>query len=71
MSDEMREKMDTQNIIQSQYLAALAMFKQVIVKCPAAIWKAPGEKKYYGTYKKIDLGWAGIQPTQSKNGRIY
>ena len=40
----MREKMDTQKIIQSQYLAALAMFEQVIVKCPAALWNAPGDK---------------------------
>ena len=39
----MREKMDTQKIIQSQYLAALAMFEQVIVKCPAALWNAPGD----------------------------
>jgi hypothetical protein len=40
----MREKMDTQKIIQSQYLAALAMLEQVIVKCPAALWNAPGDK---------------------------
>jgi hypothetical protein len=36
--------MDTSKIIQSQYLAALEMFKQVIVKCPAAMWNAPGDK---------------------------
>jgi hypothetical protein len=35
--------MDTKLIIQSQYLAALAMLKQVIVKCPAASWDAPGD----------------------------
>jgi hypothetical protein len=35
--------MDTLEIIQSQYLAALEMLKQVIVKCPAAIWNAPGD----------------------------
>jgi len=29
--------MDIQKIIQSQYLAALAMFEQVIVRCPAAL----------------------------------
>ena len=34
----------TQTIIQSQYLAALEMLKQVIVKCPAALWNAPGDK---------------------------
>jgi hypothetical protein len=36
--------MDTNKIIQSQYLAALEMLKQVIVKCPAACWNAPGDK---------------------------
>jgi hypothetical protein len=36
--------MDTKSVIQSQYLAALEMLKQVIVKCPAASWDAPGDK---------------------------
>jgi|APIni6443716594_1056825.scaffolds.fasta_scaffold139881_1 hypothetical protein len=36
--------MDTKSVIQSQYLAALEMLKQVIVKCPAALWNAPGDK---------------------------
>lgn len=36
--------MDTKQIIQSQYLAALEMLKQVIVKCPVALWNAPGDK---------------------------
>jgi hypothetical protein len=36
--------MDTHKIIQSQYLAALEMLKLVIVKCPAALWNAPGDK---------------------------
>jgi hypothetical protein len=36
--------MDTNKIIQSQYFAALEMLKQVIVKCPAAMWNAPGDK---------------------------
>jgi len=46
MSNEMRETMDTQKIIQSQYLAALAMFEQVIVKCPAALSNAPGDAEH-------------------------
>ncbi|HEY3310864.1 MAG TPA: DinB family protein [Anaerolineales bacterium] len=29
--------------IQSQYLAALEMLKEVIVKCPEALWDAPGD----------------------------
>jgi hypothetical protein len=63
MSNEMRKKMDTQKIIQYQYLAALTIFEKVIVKCPVAAWNAPGEKTNYRTYKKIDLDWEGIQPT--------
>jgi hypothetical protein len=40
----MEPSMDTKLVIQSQYLAALEMLKQVIVKCPAALWNAPGDK---------------------------
>ena len=49
----MREKMDTQKIIQSQYLAALAMFEQVIVKCPETLcnqdkfWQKAFHTLYY------------------------
>ncbi len=36
--------MNAKQAIQSQYLAALEMLKQVIVLCPAASWDAPGDK---------------------------
>ena len=36
--------MDTKQIIQSQYLAALAMLKQAIVKCPPDAWDNPRDK---------------------------
>ena len=36
--------MNSHKVIQSQYLAALAMFKQVIVNCPQSMWDAPGDK---------------------------
>jgi hypothetical protein len=36
--------METCKIIQSQYLAAIEMLKQVVVKCPAALWDAPGDQ---------------------------
>ena len=36
--------MDTKQVIQSQYLAALAMLKEVIVKCPQSVWDAAGDK---------------------------
>jgi hypothetical protein len=36
--------MNIQPVIQSQFLAALEMLKQVIVKCPEALWNAPGDQ---------------------------
>jgi hypothetical protein len=52
--------MDTKQVIRSQYLAALAMLKQVIVKCPEALWNAPGNqdpfwKKSYHTLFYVHL----------------
>jgi hypothetical protein len=36
--------MNIHEVIQSQYLAALAMLKQAIEKCPEAVWYDPHEK---------------------------
>jgi hypothetical protein len=36
--------MNTPEIIISQYLAALEMLKQTIVKCPDALWNDPADK---------------------------
>lgn len=36
--------MDLHKTIQCQYLAALGMLKQVIVRCPEALWDAPGNQ---------------------------
>ena len=36
--------MDIKKVIQSQYLASLAMLKQAIVKCPTAAWDNPQDK---------------------------
>jgi len=36
--------MDVKQVIQSQYLASLAMLKQAIEKCPEDIWYDPQEK---------------------------
>jgi hypothetical protein len=38
------ERMDTKQVIQSQYLAALNMLKEVIVKCPESVWDAAEDK---------------------------
>ncbi len=54
--------MDIQKIIQSQYLAALAMFEQVIVKCPAAHWDAPGDQDIFRAHENIELDWVRKQP---------
>lgn len=48
--------MELQQIIQSQYFAALEMLKLVIVQCPEASWDAPGDtdpswrKAYHALY---------------------
>ena len=36
--------MNSHLVIQSQYLAALGMLKQVIVNCPESLWDAPGNQ---------------------------
>lgn len=36
--------MDLHKVIRSQYLAALAMLKQAIVKCPPDVWDDPNDK---------------------------
>jgi hypothetical protein len=39
--------MDTKKVIQSQYLAALEMLKQAVVKCPDPLWNAPEDKNKF------------------------
>ena len=36
--------MDTKQILQSQYLASLAMLKQAVIKCPPDTWDNPQDK---------------------------
>ena len=36
--------MNTKQVIQSQYLAALAMLKQVIEQCPETVWYDQNQK---------------------------
>ena len=36
--------MNIKQVVQSQYLAALEMLKQVIAECPVTVWDAPGAK---------------------------
>ena len=44
LSKRSRERMNTKQVIQSQYLAALAMLRQAIEKCPEAVWYDTNEK---------------------------
>lgn len=39
--------MDVKPVLQSQYLAALAMLKQAILKCPSEAWNNPHEKDQF------------------------
>jgi hypothetical protein len=39
--------MDTKKVIQSQYLAALEMLKQAVVKCPDSLWNAAEDRNKF------------------------
>jgi hypothetical protein len=39
--------MDTKQVIQSQYLAALEMLKQAVVKCPDTMWNAAQDRNKF------------------------
>jgi hypothetical protein len=39
--------MDTKQVIQSQYLAALEMLKQAVVKCPDSMWNAAQDRNKF------------------------
>ena len=47
--------MNVKNILQSQYLAALAMFKQAVIQCPPEIWndKQDKDKFWYVAYHTL------------------
>ena len=58
--------MDAYKAIQSQYLASLAMLKQVIVACPEALWDAPGkqDKFWRKSYHALFYTHLYLQNTQ-------
>ena len=39
--------MDEKKVIQSQYLAALRMMEQALVKCPESLWNAPEDRNKF------------------------
>ena len=58
--------MNIQKVIQSQYLSALAMLKQVIVKCPRAMWDAPQDKDkfWFKAYHALYYAHLYLQATR-------
>ena len=58
--------MDTKKVIQSQYLAALSMLKQAIIKCPPSAWDAPQDKDktWFKAYHALYYAHKYLQPTK-------
>ncbi len=58
--------MNIRTVIQSQYLAALAMLKQAIVKCPPAMWDAPQDqdKCWFKAYHTLYYTHLYLQPSR-------
>jgi hypothetical protein len=58
--------MDIRRAIQSQYLAALAMLKQAIVKCPPAMWDSPHDqdRSWFKAYHALYYAHLYLQPTR-------
>jgi hypothetical protein len=58
--------MDIQGVIQSQYLSALAMLKQAIVRCPAPLWDAAQDKdkSWFKAYHALYYAHLYLQPTR-------
>ncbi len=59
--------MDIKMVIQSQYLAALAMLKQAVVKCPPDAWDNPQDKDRFWFVAYHTLSYAHLYlKTQDK-----
>ncbi len=58
--------MNYQQIIQSQYLATLAMLKQAIEKCPDTLWNDPADKNrfWHVAYHALFYTHLYLQPTE-------
>ena len=57
--------MEIRQAILSQYRASFAMLREVLVKCPAAAWGAPGEKEaaWEKAYHAMHIAHMYLQPT--------
>jgi hypothetical protein len=58
--------MDIKQVIQSQYLAALAMLKQAVVKCPPSLWDSPQDKDrcWFIAYHAVYFAHLYLQPAR-------
>ncbi len=60
--------MEIKQVIQSQYLASLAMLKQAITKCPPTVWDAPQDKdkSWYKAYHALYYAHLYLQATREE-----
>ena len=58
--------MEIKAVIQSQYLAALEMLKQAIVRCPETMWHDPAQKNqfWHMAYHALFYTHLYLQPTE-------
>jgi hypothetical protein len=58
--------MDARKAIHSQYLAALAMLKQAVVKCPPSLWDSPTDRNrfWFTVYHALYFAHLYLQPTR-------
>jgi hypothetical protein len=58
--------MDTKQVIQSQYFAALEMLKQAVLKCPEVLWNAPEDrnKSWHVAYHALFYTHLYLQPAE-------
>ena len=63
--------MDVKLVIQSQYLAALAMLKQAIRKCPPEVWDNPQDKDRFWFVAYHTLYYAHLYLKIQKKGFIH
>jgi hypothetical protein len=58
--------METKQVIQAQYFAALEMLEQAVVKCPVELWNAPEDrnKTWHVAYHALFYTHLYLQPAE-------
>lgn len=62
--------MNIKQVVQSQYLAALAMLKQAIVKCPPKAWNSPRDKDKFWFVAYHTLRYAHLYLKTQDKGHV-